>query len=51
MMRKLEGSSKLANINFPKIQDFFIDRNVGIARMKFKIWIKIVYKIPEIFRK
>ena len=49
MMINFEGSSKLADIkdyNFWKMQDYFNDKNIGIARMKFKIRTKMVDKIP-----
>ena len=52
MMRRFEGSSKLADIrnnNFRKMQDYFNNRNVGIARMKFKIWTKMVDRITGNF--
>ena len=53
MMRNFEGSSKLADIkddNFRKMQEYFNDRNIGIARMKFKIRTKMVDKIPGNFK-
>ena len=53
MMTKFQQSRKLADIkddNFRTMQDYFNDRNIGTARMKFKIRTKMVDKIPGNFK-
>ena len=49
MMTKFQESRKLTNIkddDFRTLQEYFNDRNIGTARMKFKIHTKMVDKIP-----
>ena len=53
MISLFEGSSKLEDIrhdNFSQIQDYFNDKNLETARMKFRIRTKMLEKIPENFK-
>ena len=52
-MGQFEGSRKLQDIqndDFTKIQDYFNDKNLNNARMKFKIRTKMLEKIPGDFK-
>ena len=53
LMGQFEGSRKLQDIqndDFTKIQDYFNDKNLNNARMKFKIRTKMLEKIPGNFK-
>ena len=53
MMSLFEGSRKLEDIrhdNFSSFQDYFNDKNIETARMKFKIRTKMLEKIPGNFK-
>ena len=52
MMSQFEGSKKLQDIktdNFQNIQDYFNDKNLESAKMKFRIRTKMVKDIPGNF--
>ena len=53
MISLFEGSSKLEDIrydSFSQIQEYFNDKNLETARMKFRIRTKMLEKIPRNFK-
>ena len=53
MMSQFEGSRKLEDIrhdNFRRLQEYFNDKNLEKARLKFKIRTKMLEKIPGNFK-
>ena len=53
MMKQFEHSKKLQDIkndHFRGLQDYFHDKNLANARLKFKIRTKMVEKVPEHFK-